>query len=251
MKPQKNKTDLGSKTWVVVLGLIATIISIVVFVTGKNLPDFFAPATAEPAAGLNATTVLPAVAPTQPPAPTTMPALTLVPTLSPTQTTISVVPSETPVSNRWSGVLSVRLPTLNEIREEKPVSLWDANLINVGDRYAPGVSAYAGKAQVGSEYLLPIYWCAATADRLAQNLENIETVFTVNAEFIPEKAIFTYNYDTKTGWNCNYHAVVLGDWVKGVPYTIEIKRTLKQALSDGKSDYAPGEYLYRLSITGQ
>lgn len=244
----KKKTDISSTTWYILVGLVSAIFGIVAFVTGKNLPDFFSHPTPSSTATLVQRLVIPDLAISQTPLPEASPTTTatLTPTITPT-----VLPTHTTAPNRWSGILAVRLPTLNEIRDERPISLWDANRIDVADLPAPGERTYTGAAQVGSEYLLPVYWCTATADLLAQNMENMETVFTVNDEVIPEKAILNYNYDTQTGWKCNYHAVVLGGWVKEMKYTIEIKRTLAQPLSDGQADYAPGEYIYRFTVTGK
>jgi hypothetical protein len=73
----------------------------------------------------------------------------------------------------WSGVLVVRMPTLNEIRAEIPISLWDVNLLDVRDMRGPGTDVYSGEAQNYKEYLFPVYWCAATADLLSQNMDHI------------------------------------------------------------------------------
>ncbi|RPH74469.1 hypothetical protein EHM76_03515 [bacterium] len=225
--------DLGIKLWFVVLGLI--VIAWISFNTGKILPGLWENRT--PTIIVAPTEIIKMDTPT--PVPTIR--VNSEPATSATQSTIQT-------SGKWSDILSVRMPTLNEIRVEKPISLWDANLINLRDRYEPGTENYAGEAQTGSEYLLPIYWCTTTADLLTQNMESIKTIFMVNDEAVPDKYIFNYNYDTKSGWKCNYNAVVLGGWEKDAQYALKVTRTLSQKLSDGKSNYSAGEYVYRLVV---
>ena len=143
----------------------------------------------------------------------------------------------------------VRPPTLNEIREGKPASLWNVNGIEIRDRYEPGEEDYEGTAQVDSEYLLPFYWCALTKDILNQNLEAILTTFRVNGERIPDRYILTYNYDTQSGWKCSYHAVVLGGWARDVQYDIEVRRSISAEINDGESTYTAGDYIYRMQVS--
>jgi len=151
-------------------------------------------------------------------------------------------------ASNWSGILSVRIPTLNEIRAEIPVSIWDSNNLNVRDMRSPGLDSYSGEARYGKEYLFPVYWCTTTSDLLTYNTDYINTFFLVNGEIVPEKYVFNYNYDTNTGWICNYHAIVIGGWVKNENYTLEIKRIFLKDLSDGQSSYSAGEYTYSLDV---
>ncbi len=153
--------------------------------------------------------------------------------------------------DQWSGILSVRIPTLNEIRADVPLSLWDANQLNVIDIPQPGMDAYFGEAYRDQEYLFPGYWCATSPDLLARNMEHIETVFKVNGEVVPNKFVFSYNYDTNNSWNCTYHAIVLGGWAENSQYVLEIRRTLLFDMSDGQSDYSAGDYVYRLTVTAR
>lgn len=165
------------------------------------------------------------------------------------------MPTGTPINQsaenntkNWSGLLTVRMPTLNEIRAEIPVSIWIANVIEVRDMHEPKIDNYSGEARIGTEYVLPTYWCADNTDLLAQNMENIETQFFVNTQKIPDQYIFSYTYDTETGWHCSSHSVVLGGWKKGLQYVLDVHRTLATDLSDGQSNYAAGDYIYRLMV---
>ncbi len=173
---------------------------------------------------------------------TTLEAPTYTPTSLPTEITIR--PTETP---SWSNIISVRMPTLNEIRQNM-LSIWDANGLSMGDMSAPELRSFSGTVKSSQEYLWPIYWCAIDKATLDENIKNISTSFTVNGEQVPEQHIFDYNYDTNTGWKCNYRAIVLGGWHKGNQITLKVTRVLKSKISDGQATYATGEYAYELNI---
>lgn len=170
--------------------------------------------------------------------------------LAPNEIEKTSTPTKAEISN-WNDILSARMPTLNEIRVGRPISIWDANFLTVRDMHEPGFDEYFGTVQVGREYLVPVYWCTATASLLAQNTENIETSFLVNDEIVPEKYIFNYNYDMSTNWKCNYHAIILGGWIANNQYVLQVKRKLLKDLSDGQLNYSAGEYIYRLTMTAR
>lgn len=214
---------LSENPAVVILGIIASCISVFAFFTDINsIKDFFTPNEVVLSAG------------------------------EATQKSGNGIPVQPPtavLSQGWSGILKVRMPTLNEIRADDPISLWVENHVTVSDMHTPGIDQYSGEAIHDHEYLFPVYWCANTADLLQQNMDNIETVFTVNGETVPEKYIFNYNYDTSNGWKCSYHAVVFSGWNLNTHYDLQAKRTLKIDLSDGESSYKAGEYIFALSVS--
>ncbi|MFN8433853.1 MAG: hypothetical protein U0V18_07525 [Anaerolineales bacterium] len=160
----------------------------------------------------------------------------------------ATLPPTQPVGS-WNNALSARKPTLNEIRADNPPSIWITNGVEVRDMTAPGTDQYAGSVNASQEYLFPVYWCASSADLLQQNMDNINTTFTVNDETVPEKYIFSYNYDTNNGWKCSYHAVVFSDWDVAKQYTLQVHRMLLAELSDGQSNYPAGEYIFSLTLT--
>lgn len=160
----------------------------------------------------------------------------------------TVSPTPTDESSAWSGALNVRKPTLNEIRAEDPVSLWDANLINVRDMRQPGTDGYRGKARVGEDYLFPVYWCGTSSELLVENMDLIDTTILVNGEPVPDKYIFEFDLATDSGWVCRYHAVVLGGWKSGLQYTLDIKRAFGEEVFDGETVYPAGEYVYKLTV---
>jgi len=227
----KDPKELGDRTWVVVLGIVGSMVAIFVFLTGRNLPDL----VSEPGASTPSYS--------EPPANSTGDA--------DHQSVLDAPEVIAPTSrgDTWSGQLSVRKPTLNEIREEDPASLWDANLIDVRDMHEPGLDSYSGKARFGAEYLFPVYWCSTSSELLVENMDRIETTIMVNAEVVPDKYVFVFDFETDSGWVCRYHAVVLGEWTRNVQYTLDISRVFSEELFDGESAYSPGEYDYRLILT--
>jgi hypothetical protein len=106
-----------------------------------------------------------------------------------------------------------------------------------------------GIAEMDHEYLWPIYWCANTQDRLSKNIENITTIFTVNGETVPDKYILDYDFDTNTGWKCNYHSIVISGWLSNAQYTLKVKRIFKTDINDGQQNYPAGSYVYKLVLT--
>lgn len=210
---------------VVILGILSSVIAIFGFVTGiSNLRALRSPVVDEPLQ--------------EPHAP---------PTSETAKPSLLVFATAT-ADDRWQGALDVRRPTLNEIRAEDPASIWLANIINVEDLLSPGRRSYSGAVQRGREYLFPVYWCARDSDVLRQNMENMETVLLINEQVIPEKSILNYEYATSTGWKCSYHSVVLGGWISNASYKLEARRTVLVEVSDGQTSYAPGEYVYELTI---
>jgi len=67
--------------------------------------------------------------------------------------------------DEWSNIVSVRMPSLNEIRDDL-LSIWDANLLDVKDIPSPGKEPYHGTANPDKEYLWSYYWCAKNKETI-------------------------------------------------------------------------------------
>jgi serine/threonine protein kinase len=161
-----------------------------------------------------------------------------------------VPPSASTTETTWSEIVSARIPTLNEIRQDM-LSIWNANSLNVQDMRSPGVQSFSGSAAVNQEYLWPINWCAVDRATLDRNMENISTAFTVNGEKLPDKYIFDYYLDESNGWACKYRASVIGNFPKNTPITLQVDRILKSEVSDGQTIYPAGTYTYELVLSAQ
>ena len=173
---------------------------------------------------------------------------------NPTQTefvTSTVPPTVSPTlnmnENTWSEIISVRMPTLNEIRENL-LSIWDANGLAVGDMISPGTQTFSGSVDSNQEYLWPIYWCALDRVTLDRNMENISTIFTVNGEKVPDEYIFEYYLDANDGWKCNYRAIVIGNFPENISLNLQATRILATEISDGQTTYPAGIYTYELVV---
>ncbi len=159
-----------------------------------------------------------------------------------------IATATTQSASSWNQILVARMPTLNEIRQDK-LSIWDANNFSLADMSAPGVLSLDGTAQQNKEYLWPIYWCANSQETLQQNVANIQTIFTVNGEVVPAQYLFDYDYDTNTGWRCNYHATVISGWRPNTQYTLRVERIFASEINDGEKTYPAGSYVYELIIS--
>jgi len=164
--------------------------------------------------------------------------------------TSNVEKKQTPEAEAWSNPVSVRMPTLNEIRADM-LSIWDANDLSMGDITSPGLRSFNGTARVGKEYLWPVFWCALDKETLDQNIAGMTTVFTVNEEQVSDEFIFNYYYDTDNGWKCNYQATVIGDFPKNTAVSLQVTRTVRSEISDGQISYPAGDYSYQLIVTAK
>jgi hypothetical protein len=169
-------------------------------------------------------------------------------TLSEPTPTITAAPTISFNQDNWSGVLSIRKPTLNEIRQNK-TTIWEANNFTIDDMLSPDILSMGGTVEQGKEYLWPIYWCAKDQETLTQNVENITTIFAVNGEVIPDKYIFNYDYNLNSGWMCNYHATVISGWQNDSKYALRVERVFKMDINDGQQSYPAGSYVYELNIS--
>lgn len=160
----------------------------------------------------------------------------------------TVVPTSTIVTSTGALTLDVRKADPNEAAGVL-ISIWDVNNISVNDILSPGKKSYSGNAQVGVEYIFPVYWCATTETILAENRNNIKTEFFLNGEQIPDEFILAYGYKDKDGWRCINTSITLSGWTSGEAYNLQIKRQFKVAVFDGKTKYPAGTYIYELTIS--
>ncbi len=66
------------------------------------------------------------------------------PPTTPLPNSSPVIDTNTPTPI-WNGIVSARMPTLNEIRANYPVTIWDANSLDVSYISLPGIKNYEGK----------------------------------------------------------------------------------------------------------
>ncbi|MBK9781236.1 MAG: hypothetical protein IPP55_14470 [Anaerolineales bacterium] len=130
-------------------------------------------------------------------------------------------------------------------------SLWDTNNIHVKDILSPGTKSYSGNAEVGVEYVFPVYWCATTESILIDNRNNIKTEFFLDGVQIPDTYILVYGFTDEDGWRCINTSIMLSGWVSGEEYVLQIIREFKTSIYDGKTSYPAGRYIYELNVSSR
>jgi serine/threonine-protein kinase len=150
--------------------------------------------------------------------------------------------------SKCSNFLAVRMPTLNEIKNDM-LSIWDANNLNIDDISSPSTRHYVGTADINKEYLWPYRWCTKSSSTLYQNIENMEVMFFINVEPIRDDCVFYYHYDNNTGSHCGYWATVLGGWQSNTDYELRVTYMIKEQIFDDQNYYQPGEYTHQLVIS--
>jgi hypothetical protein len=169
--------------------------------------------------------------------------------------TIELPPTEnTALEPSRISNLSIRKPTLNEIRENM-LSIWDANLLTVKDIRSPGTNYYDGEANVGQEYLWTWHWCTTTKETLQSNRLYMTVRFYINGEILPSDdkgPIFVYDYDlVPTNTPCAYWSTVIGGWRSNENYKLKITYTFTENVDDGSNVYPRGEYSHVLEVTAK
>lgn len=155
-------------------------------------------------------------------------------------------------SNHPSNLLSlnIRKPILDEISTGL-TSIWDDNNLTIKDMRSPGKKTYSGIARIGVEYIFPVYWCATNESTLADNRDSIQTTFWLNEKQIPDELTLAYGYKDRDGWQCINTATILGGWVAGEKYSLQIKRNFKKSIFDGEAYYPAGTYIYKIDVFAQ
>lgn len=145
--------------------------------------------------------------------------------------------------------LSIRLPTDAEMSTGTLPDILAENSINIGLMSKPKTSIYYGAAGKNKEYQLPFFWCATSSSILNQNLSSLSIEFLVNDKKIPNEYVGTLKYEPNDKWSCISYATALSGWKENSQYTLEMKVSLLQNLNDGESNYAVGDYIYKLIIS--
>lgn len=117
-------TDLGNKNWVVWLGIVSSIIGIITFIFGKNLPDFFGPKDAS----LTSTPFIEAIRTTSP---TSMATNTLI--------SVSTLPATQEPHFNLTGIWDLSFDykgytnSKGVFKERISTEAWEVNLLQSGD----------------------------------------------------------------------------------------------------------------------
>jgi serine/threonine-protein kinase len=227
--------------WIIGAALIITILllgvvfrdEIIELFNGSNPPT----TTAEQP--VSKSTIPPATVTSNP----TTPEPTEMLTRTPEDTPTTPFSTSTPV---WVNYLSVRKPTINDIKDMK--SIWETNVVDIGDIASPGIRFYEGLAEINKEFLWPYFWCTQGKDLLEQNLDNMEVKFYIDDQLLSDNYVFSYDYDNNTGWNCSYWATVFMGLRKNLEVKFDIKYTIREPIHDGQNYFSHGDYTHQLKV---
>jgi C-terminal processing protease CtpA/Prc len=89
-------------------------------------------------------------------------------------------------------------------------------------------------------------WCAADADTLAQNLENIQLSFVLDGEEVPLGDMSTFETEFN-GQQCRLTYTALSDWPAG-EHHLTTTATFTAAINDGSADYDAGDYVLEYTV---
>ncbi|TET97282.1 MAG: hypothetical protein E3J30_09300 [Anaerolineales bacterium] len=89
-------------------------------------------------------------------------------------------------------------------------------------------------------------WCTATQEQLAQNLDNISLVFTLDGKTVPLDSFV--RLEGKFGeLECRLHYALLTDWPPG-EHLLTTEVTFATAINDGFDDFPAGTHVYEYQV---
>jgi hypothetical protein len=133
--------------------------------------------------------------------------------------------------------LRTRPPAVDNPSEGK--SFWSA--VEYRDLAQPGTNEYSADIPAHAERRWNFSWCATTAEGLAQALSPLDIEFLIGGQKVGEDAFRIYDR-AEGGWQCRTWAILTAGWQPGDQTDLEIRYTLRQSVSDGKTAYPAGEY---------
>jgi hypothetical protein len=217
--PRKSSVPAAS-----VIAILTGITSLLIFLTGKSsLPDLIKG---------------------EPPTATHMPTVTITENplvvLSPTPTETNI-PEASPT--KAFVRLNARPPTESEL--ETIPSLW--TLTNFKELAEPGVNSYSVEVTRDSEWVWDCYFC--TKNENFQNfMDSLNLELRINDDRLEESSMRIFDKPGIKGWLCRNWSTVLSGWPAGRSVFLEIHFTHSRTVSDGRADFAAGEYSQLLVV---
>lgn len=94
-------------------------------------------------------------------------------------------------------------------------------------------------------------WCAKDAATLQTNVKSIGVKFAVNGTAVDPRLITQTAPRQANNLTCVDYVVLLSNWLSGQQGVLTATMTLRSAVFDGKSIYAPGDYVYQYNVRVQ
>jgi len=110
----------------------------------------------------------------------------------------------------------------------------------------PGTATYSIPLTEPEPLIWSYAWCAADANTLAANFENIELKFVLDDKEVPVDSFSAF--ETETGGKvCRLTYTSLSDWPVG-EHHLTTTATFKAKVNDGSADYEPGDYILDYTV---
>ncbi len=217
--PRKSSVPAAS-----VIAILTGITSLLIFLTGKSsLPDLI---KGEP------------------------PTATSTPTISGTENPLVVLsptPTQTGTTETTATKAVVRLtarpPTDSEL--ETIPSLW--TLTNFKELAEPGVNSYSVEVTQDSEWVWDCYFCTKN-ENFQSFMGSLTLELRINDSRLEESSVRIFDKPGIKGWLCRNWSTVLSGWPAGRSVFLEIHFTHSRTVSDGRADFAAGEYSQLLVV---
>jgi hypothetical protein len=217
--PRKSSLPAAS-----VIAILTGITSLLIFLTGKSsLPEIIR-------GDLPTATPTPTVSATENPL--------VVPSPTPTET---IIPEGSP--SKVFVRLSARLPTDSDL--ETIPSLW--TLTNFSELAEPGVKSYSVEVTSDSEWVWDCYFCTKN-ENFQSFMDSLTLELRINDARLEESSVRIFDKPGIKGWLCRNWSTVLSGWPAGRSVFLEIHFTHSRTVSDGRADFAAGEYSQLLVV---
>ncbi|MBN1438199.1 MAG: hypothetical protein JW929_02225 [Anaerolineales bacterium] len=205
-----------------VIAVLTGTTSLLVFLTGKsNLPDILQ--------GGQATDT-----------PTVPPTATLTVALAPT---VTARPAEsTPAASTAAPTHAPNFPTAaapSDSDLETVPSIW--NLTKFRELPEPGSIRYTIEVARNSVWLWDCRFCA-TSDAFQDFLATLTVEFRIDDVRLGDESLRIYDRSGAGGWICRNWSTKLSGWPLDRSLFLEIRYTHSAPTSDGKDEFAAGEY---------
>lgn len=222
-EPAKKDTQRTPLTLASVIAILTGITSLIIFLTGKStLPDLLKGETA---------TVTATATAADPATPT--------PTVEARTTDTVEQATDTPPLVQ----LTAQPPTDSEL--ESIPSIW--TLTKFKELTAPGSNGYTAEVAGDSIWIWDGYFCA-TNDAFPEYQDSLAVELRINDRPLAESAIRIFDRPGTKGWLCRGWATKLSGWPPDKSVFLEIRYTHSRAASDGRSEFAAGEYSQLLVV---
>lgn len=92
-------------------------------------------------------------------------------------------------------------------------------------------------------------WCAKNYENLSHNLQNITFEFFIQNSQLDNGYLTEFGTSGSWDWPCKEYTTYVGGWEQGRDYTLEVRYTIAQDISDGDNTYKAGVYRHLINVS--